>query len=294
MKRSLGVLGLLPLFAACGDDDVSGTTGGALTGVCVDDGTEIPAGAVMCGFDEIVECDAEALAPFYVTAAELGLASCGVAEVGVSVTGVLPVGPHIVVASTGSTEVCTATVTVVDTTPPEVSGRSFEIWPAHHKWVDVLPRDCADWSDVCGPTEFRFTSVSVDEAENDRGDGHTSPDVDLGCDTLRVRAERQGGGDGRIYRVGFTVTDAVGNVTPGSCDVVVPHDQSARAAVWSGEVDRFEVPPEDCGGAEPAPDAGQPSADAGAGTDGGAGDARGSADGGADAGGPDHGASNGF
>jgi hypothetical protein len=53
---------------------------------------------------------------------------------------------------------------------------------------------------------------------------------------MRSRAEarsRDGGGDGRVYTIRFTVTDARGASTATSCKVEVPHD-SAHAAVDSG------------------------------------------------------------
>jgi hypothetical protein len=57
----------------------------------------------------------------------------------------------------------------------------------------------------------------------------TSDAADVGPDTLRLRAERQGGGSGRVYLIVTQATGASGNVGFDTCTVVVPHDQSPQA-----------------------------------------------------------------
>lgn len=237
----------LALGLACGGETAydGARTSGALSGACVDDPALIPLDAVRCGEDRVIECSAVESAEFFVTASEIGRTSCVGSQVTLSPAGPYGLGEQVVVAeamtSSGATTVCTSTITVVDTEAPTAMGQVVEVWPPNHKWVEIDPTDCADWTDTCGEATFRFTSVSVDESMNARGDGNTEPDVEVGCETLRVRAERQGPGDGRIYRVAFEVEDVAGNVSQGTCDVVVPHDQSGRPAVWSGEVDRYDV-----------------------------------------------------
>lgn len=51
----------------------------------------------------------------------------------------------------------------------------------------------------------------------------------IGSATASVRAERAGGGDGRVYHVQFTATDAAGGSCAGSVAVCVPHDAAHRA-----------------------------------------------------------------
>lgn len=224
--------------------------------MCVDDPTAIPSTALRCGVDLAFECADPSLDTFYVTAFDLGRASCGSAEIDAATPIPLAPGAHVVdafeVSPTGPIYVCTATVTVEDTTPPIVRAKRLELWPPNHKWQDILPEDCADFSDACGDVDFRFTYVSVDEPVNDRGDGNTEPDVEIDCGTLRARPERQGGGDGRIYRVGFEVRDQAGNITAGTCDLEVPPNQS-RPATWSGERYRVEPSSRDCGPSEVPP-----------------------------------------
>ena len=59
-----------------------------------------------------------------------------------------------------------------------------------------------------------------------------------GGDSVQLRSERDGGGDGdgRVYRISFTGTDTHGADCTGTVNVGVPHDQRGAAAVDSGAV----------------------------------------------------------
>lgn len=86
-----------------------------------------------------------------------------------------------------------------------------------------------------------ITAITADEAVDvgHGGDGATKNyDMRLvDATTVEVRSERQGGGDGRVYRVHYLT--AAGDV--GSCEIHVPHDQGPfGGAVDSGEVVRVE------------------------------------------------------
>jgi len=50
---------------------------------------------------------------------------------------------------------------------------------------------------------------------------------------VQLRAERQGGGDGRVYTITFSVTDHSGNSTTTTAKVYVPKT-TGQAAVDSG------------------------------------------------------------
>jgi hypothetical protein len=52
-----------------------------------------------------------------------------------------------------------------------------------------------------------------------------SGDVLVDGGTVRVRATRDGKGDGRVYTLTATVTDAAGNATVDVGTCTVPHDQ---------------------------------------------------------------------
>jgi ELWxxDGT repeat protein len=132
--------------------------------------------------------------------------------------------------SSGETSVDETVVTVVDTVPPDVVVGLIPgtLWPPNHKMVDI--QAVVTSTDLCSTPSVVLTAVSSDEADNGDDDGNTVDDIrddDLGApdDHFRLRAERQGGGDGRIYTVVYTATDGSGNMASAIGLVTVPHDQ---------------------------------------------------------------------
>jgi hypothetical protein len=126
-------------------------------------------------------------------------------------------------------------VTIVDTTKPQValSTTVTSLWPANHDLVNVGLT--LSVSDLCDANPVLALSVTQDEPVEDQGgDGNFSPDAKILRDAqekitgLRLRAERQGSGDGRVYLIIATVTDASGNVTTKCCAVTVPKSQSQK------------------------------------------------------------------
>jgi cysteine-rich repeat protein len=70
-------------------------------------------------------------------------------------------------------------------------------------------------------TGLSITSITSNEPIDGTGDGHTNGDtVIVDATTFELRAERDGHGGGRSYRVNFI--DAHGE--SGACTFVVPHD----------------------------------------------------------------------
>jgi hypothetical protein len=66
-----------------------------------------------------------------------------------------------------------------------------------------------------------------EDDETPTGDGNHSPDAkNLNIGTLRLRSERKGDADGRVYLIVVKVTDAAGNVSFRCATVVVTHSQS--------------------------------------------------------------------
>jgi predicted extracellular nuclease len=115
--------------------------------------------------------------------------------------------------------------------PPtlEVTLNLYELWPANHKLVDVV----ADvvYSDNFDPYPvLEFVSVVSSEVDDDGGDGSTEPDIIILDDfNFQLRAERSGkGGEGRVYTITYKATDACGNETVVSVEVLVPHDQGEK------------------------------------------------------------------
>jgi hypothetical protein len=127
--------------------------------------------------------------------------------------------------SNGASSSCTATLTVVDQTPPAITGASVDkptLWPPNHQMVDVTVSYMA--RDNCGPVNTAL-SISSNEPVNGGGDGNTTPDWEI-VDThhVRLRAERSGQGNGRIYTIRITATDSQGNTSNQTVSVSVPHN----------------------------------------------------------------------
>jgi len=78
-----------------------------------------------------------------------------------------------------------------------------------------------------------IVSVSSDEPDDANADGSTINDIVIGadCKSLKVRAERKGDGNGRVYVVTFKVTDASGNVSTATAKITVPNSQNGTQAV---------------------------------------------------------------
>jgi hypothetical protein len=108
--------------------------------------------------------------------------------------------------------------------------------------------DCALVIDACeGELDANavgtIVSIYSDEPEDSNGDGNTTGDIEIVDEhTFRVRSERQGGGNGRVYGVSFIVTDSAGNTSEAECSVSVPHDQSGSAAGDDGASAGYVVP----------------------------------------------------
>lgn len=131
----------------------------------------------------------------------------------------------------GGTNTCSFTVTVVDAEAPVITGASVDkptLWPPNHKMVLVTVNYST--GDNCTPSAgINCTlSVSSNEPVDGTGDGDTSPDWEVvDAHHVRLRAERSGGGNGRVYTITITCTDGAGNVATQTVTVTVPHDQGS-------------------------------------------------------------------
>ena len=90
-------------------------------------------------------------------------------------------------------------------------------------------------TDPEGPVTIAVTGVTQDEPVGD------APDAASGgsADQVQVRAERDGRGDGRVYRITFTATDADGGTCSGSVIVSVPHHEGAPTVDSGNSYDSF-------------------------------------------------------
>lgn len=254
---------LLVLLAGCGDDDEKLAHSRApLTAICVDPAAPPPDDGWRCDEALTVECDDPLGAQVDFIYVDQDALACEDATLQVSHAGPYRPGEYTIAVTRTEDDpdgertvlVCESTLTVVDTEPPTVEPRIVELWPPNHKLHEITPLDCVDVHDVCDEAvDIHFTFASSDEPENDRGDGNTEPDIlDFGCDRVSLRAERQGGSDGRVYTLGWRATDDAGNSTEGTCQVIVPHDRSGRGAIDSGEDHRAE-PDDRCDLSDGAP-----------------------------------------
>ncbi len=105
-----------------------------------------------------------------------------------------------------------------------------DLWPPNHKLRTITLTGATDPDG--DPIVWAVAGVTQDEPTNGLGDGDTPIDAVLGSgNSLQVRAERSGLGDGRVYRIAYTVTDGRGGSCTSVATVGVPHDQSPAGIV---------------------------------------------------------------
>jgi hypothetical protein len=247
-KCCRSLIGVLPaLTIACSGVPVSSTTA-ALEAVCVDESADLA--GWFCPDELVAECNlpgAAAVDEILVAADEQ---TC--AELNLEVEpGPFALGTHEVtvihrngILSFVVKEICRASLEVVDTTPPEVETQVVQLWSPNHKMETVAVADCVAARDVCdSEVEVVFTYATSDEPDNAKGDGNAEPDIQfLSATEVALRAERQGGSNGRVYNVGWRAVDDAGNAVEGACRVEVPHDQSGQPAVDDGPVVQVDAP----------------------------------------------------
>ncbi len=122
----------------------------------------------------------------------------------------------------------TVNINVIDTVPPDLTASvgSATLWPPNHELVNVGLNISA--SDNSGGPVSISVAVFSDEDDLAPDSGNFSPDAkDIAAGTLRLRSERSGSGDGRVYLIVITATDPSNNVTHACLTVVVPKSQSA-------------------------------------------------------------------
>jgi len=135
----------------------------------------------------------------------------------------------------------TRTVIVQDTIAPTITlnGQAHVMWPPTHHYHTFMVEDfVSSVSDSCntglGVGDVVIEKITSDEIENGNGDGNTMNDavIAANCRSVDLRAEREGGGDGRVYTITFKVSDG-SNVTRVTATVVVPVS-AGQSAVDSG------------------------------------------------------------
>jgi len=119
----------------------------------------------------------------------------------------------------------------IDTTPPIILGLpkpGCTLWPPNHKLVQVATVSTLAGG-PSGLSGFAVTGTSS-EPENGSGDGNTAPDIvitgsGLGQRIIQLRAERDGGGPGRVYTLTVAATSVAGLTSTLSATCTVPSNQ---------------------------------------------------------------------
>ena len=150
------------------------------------------------------------------------------------------VAAAVITATASDNDGATATKSVALTfnRPPVCSAvvaSSPVLWPPDHKLVLVTLSGATD-PDPGDTVSYAITGVTQDEPLLGTGSGDTSPDAKLASGgSVWIRAERSGGGDGRVYTIAFTVTDSHGATCSGTTTVSVPHDAAHAAVLTPGQ-----------------------------------------------------------
>jgi hypothetical protein len=131
-----------------------------------------------------------------------------------------------------------STVTVVDSMAPSVqcAVAKDRLWPPNHRMADVgLTYSSMDICDA-NPLTFDVSVLSDEHPATASGAGgaiHCEDAIIGPGGEVQLRAERSGGGDGRVYTIVVSATDSCGNVGICEVNVTVPHNMG-HAAMDSG------------------------------------------------------------
>jgi hypothetical protein len=117
-----------------------------------------------------------------------------------------------------------------DLEDPVITGISepLAMWPPEHQYLTYTIEDFVySVSDNCADIsldDLKISQVTSDEPEDAKADGHTKDDMVISSDgrSVKLRAERQGGGNGRVYTITVVAKDDNENVGRGLFQVIVP------------------------------------------------------------------------
>ncbi|ARN73537.1 putative Ig domain-containing protein [Oceanicoccus sagamiensis] len=103
------------------------------------------------------------------------------------------------------------------------------LWPANHKFKTVRIEGLTTPSGEA--PDITVQCITQDEPLNGQGDGNTDYDAKLlSGNKVKLRKERAGGGNGRVYHIDFLASDtATGESCNGSVAVEVPHHKHGKA-----------------------------------------------------------------
>jgi len=106
---------------------------------------------------------------------------------------------------------------------PVCVGALAELSGARQANRQLVPVTIAGVTDPDGdPVTITVTDVTQDESVDGPGNGGTCPDAVIDDGAARVRLERSGAGNGRVYTLAFTARDDHGGESTGSAEVCIP------------------------------------------------------------------------
>lgn len=179
--------------------------------------------------------------------------NCGVMDIvmteGLGSGSMFPVGTTVetftAIDAAGNESTCSISVAVRDTEPPVITlSKNLKTkWPPNHKAFEIMIDDYIESvTDNCPGVSIAdviIDEVSSDEEQNGKGDGNTEDDITMGddCKTVHLLAERQGGGNGRVYAVHLALVDAHGNIGYETIMAKIPKSQGKNGdAIDDGAV----------------------------------------------------------
>ena len=142
----------------------------------------------------------------------------------------LPIGSYVFTLNVddhnGGVASDSVVITVIDAKAPEITAVAATpsmLLQTNHTMVPVAVS--ASITDCDPSASCKIVSVTSNEPDDGLGDGDTANDWRItGERTLELRAERAGGGTGRIYTITIACTYAAGNTSTSTLTVTVPHD----------------------------------------------------------------------
>jgi len=177
----------------------------------------------------------------------LAAGATGTVEVDLTVPSATPADTDVslTVTATATTDptvtnsATTDLITLEENQPPDCSNvAQVGLWPPNHSFGEIDMAATAGVTDPDGdPVTLTVDGITQDEPVLAPGSGNTSPDgAGVGTGVALVRAERTGGGNGRVYRIGFTASDGNGGTCGGFLNVAVPHSQNGDPAIDDGQL----------------------------------------------------------
>jgi hypothetical protein len=160
--------------------------------------------------------------------------------------GMMAVSVEVTDGATNCSNSVTQEVTVGDTEAPVITATTnpITLWPPNHQYVTINVSQCVTAvTDNCATlssSDVVITKVTSDEPEDAKGggDGNTKNDMVIAanCQSVQLRSEREGSGNGRVYTVHLSVNDGNGNTGAATCLVTIPKSQNGNPAIDDGPV----------------------------------------------------------